>query len=241
MSDPATALPAVSIIVPTWREAENIPGLVARVEAVLPAIPGGAELLILDDNSQDGTDQAVAALDRDWVRLIVRDGVRDLSAAVLDGLRAARGATLVVMDADLSHPPEKIPTMIAALKGEACDFVIGSRHVAGASLDEKWSNSRRLNSLGGTLLARLFTPVGDPMSGFFALRRETFAAAAPLDPIGYKIMLELLVKCDIRRPLEIPIHFSDRAKGESKLTLAQQLRYLRHVARLLRYRLSRLF
>lgn len=121
--------------------------------------------------------------------------------------------------------------MAAALTAGA-DFVIGSRYVEGGATDEQWGFLRWLNSRAATLLARPFTSAQDPMSGFFALRRETFEQAAPLSPIGYKIGLELLVKCPCRRVHEIPIHFSQRHFGESKLSVKEQLRYLQHVRRL---------
>ncbi|MHA1114520.1 MAG: polyprenol monophosphomannose synthase [Alphaproteobacteria bacterium] len=229
--------PRLSIIVPTYREAENIAPLVARVEAATEPLAETREMLIVDDSSGDGIDGVVAGLDRPWVRLIARTAPRDLSGAVLDGLRAARGEVLVVMDADLSHPPESIPDLLAALEAGA-DMAVGSRYVPGAAIAEAWGGGRHLNSRAGTLLARLFTPLRDPMSGFFALTRATLAGAGRLNPIGYKILLELLVKCRPARVVEVPIRFADRERGESKLNLAQQIRFLRHVGRLLRYRLT---
>jgi dolichol-phosphate mannosyltransferase len=136
------------------------------------------------------------------------------------------------MDADLSHPPGKIPELVAALHEPDVDFVIGSRYVPGASTDETWGWFRWLNSKVATLLARPFTTSSDPMAGFFALRRTTFDAAAPLDPIGYKIGLELIVKCGCEHVREVPIHFADRKLGESKLTFREQINYLRHLRRL---------
>ncbi len=222
--------PDVSIIVPTYCEALNIPALVGRVKAVLADRGLTGELLIMDDNSPDETPEVVSGLGEDWVRLIVRTENRGLSPAVLDGIKAANGDVLVVMDADLSHPPEAIPALIAGL--EEADFVLGSRYVPGASSDEEWGMFRRVNSWVATLLARPLTPVRDPMSGFFAIRRETLNRARSLNPVGYKIGLELLVKCRCERVKEIPIHFSDRKLGESKLNLKEQLKYIQHLRRL---------
>src|SRR6185369_9760502 len=115
-------------------------------------------------------------------------------------------------------------------------FVIGSRYVAGAATDEDWGLFRKLNSRGATWLARPLTKAMDPMAGFFALRRTTFESAAPLDPIGYKIGLELIVKCQCRNIREVPITFADRVHGESKLNLKEQLNYLRHLSRLYKHR-----
>ncbi|MFP4500957.1 MAG: glycosyltransferase [Candidatus Hydrogenedentota bacterium] len=227
--------PAVSIIVPAYREAENIAPLVARIAAVRDAHGLDIEVVIVDDNSRDGTEEAVAGIGCDWVRLVVRTKERGLSSAVLAGYREARGDVFIVMDADLSHPPEKIPEMLAVIE-DGADFVLGSRYVAGGSTDEEWGVFRAINSRVATLLARPFTRIKDPMSGFFAIRRETWENAGPLNPIGYKIGLEILVKCCCQDAREIPIHFSQRLHGESKLSLTEQLRYLQHLRRLAMYK-----
>jgi dolichol-phosphate mannosyltransferase len=225
-------IPAVSVIVPTYREVENLPLLIERLETLLKEDGFDLELLIMDDDSQDGTETLIERLDRPWIRLIVRKQERGLSEAVCEGLRNARGRFLVVMDADLSHPPEAIPRLIGKLN-DGADFVIGSRYVAGASVDASWSALRWLNSRVATLLARPFTRASDPMSGFFALHRSTYERGAGLlNPVGYKIGLELIVKCNCRSVAEVPIHFADRRLGESKLTLTTQLRYIRHLRRL---------
>jgi dolichol-phosphate mannosyltransferase len=138
------------------------------------------------------------------------------------------------MDADMSHPPEKIPEMVKCLENE--DFVLGSRYVSGASTDDKWGFFRRINSWIATLLARPFTDVRDPMSGFFALRRETLDQAQPLNPVGYKIGLELIVKCGCEKVKEIPIHFAKRQFGKSKLNFREQMRYIRHIRRLFMFK-----
>lgn len=231
--------PALSIIVPTYKEAENLPVLVPRLGAMLRDARIRGEILVVDDESGDGTAEACSRLAAEHpLRLLVRRGERGLSGAVLRGLAEAKGALLVVMDADLSHPPEAVPGLVAALSEPGVDFVVGSRYVPGASTDERWGFFRWINSKVATLLARPLTKVRDPMSGFFALRRETLGRAAPLSPIGYKIGLELIVKCGCRAVREVPIHFRDRLHGRSKLGLREQLRYLRHLARLYRFRLS---
>jgi len=189
----------------------------------------------MDDDSRDGTEEAVAALGRDWIRLIVRRENRGLSAAVLDGFRHARNEVLLVMDADLSHPPETIPEMLRRLR-DGADFVLGSRYVEGGSTEEAWGILRWINSKAATLLARPFTRLKDPMSGFFALPRSLLNGAPPMNPVGYKIALELLVKCECHNVAEIPIYFSQRFKGESKLSLREQLLYLEHLRRLAEYK-----
>jgi dolichol-phosphate mannosyltransferase len=228
----------VSIIVPTYREAESIPLLIERIE---PLRRQGfeIELLLMDDDSSDGTEEAVRSLGKDWVRLVVRKTDRGLSRAVLDGLRIARFEHLVVMDADLSHPPEAIPALIDQLD-QGAEMVFGSRYVPGGSTAEGWGLLRWLNSKIATLLARPFTGIRDPMAGLFALKRERFALADPLNPVGFKIGLELLVKCRCRDVREVPIHFAKRKFGQSKLTLKEQVKYLRHLRLLAMYKYFRL-
>jgi len=225
----------VSIIVPTYHEVENIPELIKQIDGARVANNLSLELLIMDDNSQDGSVERVNSLNLPWVRIVVRTKDKGLSAAVLDGLRLAKNDILVVMDADLSHPPEKIPEMIKKIN-EGHDFVIGSRYVNGASTDIGWGVFRWLNSKVATLLARPLTSVKDPMSGFFALPRAVFEGADKLNPIGYKIGLELIVKCHCKNTAEVPIHFADRKFGQSKLSLKEQLNYIKHVRWLFIYK-----
>lgn len=222
---------SVSIVVPTFREAENIPELLARLDAVRQRECLDLELILVDDDSQDESAERVADFGADWVRLIVRRNERGLSSAVLHGCRQANNDVILVMDADLSHPPEKIPQMLQALR-DGADFVIGSRYVPGGSTDAAWGFPRWLNSKAATLLARPFTSAADPMAGFFACRRDRFLATTDYNPIGYKIGLEFLVKCGCRDVREVPIHFADRKHGQSKLNLGEQLRYIQHLRRL---------
>lgn len=227
----APARPSVTVVVPTFREAANIPELVERIERTLP----DAEIIIVDDNSNDGTETVVEALGRPMVQLLVRKTERGLSSAVIAGCKLAKAPIIVVMDADLSHPPEAIPAMIAQLE-QGGDFVIGSRYVAGGTTDSAWTLFRRLNSLFATVLARPLTRLSDPMSGFFAMRTADFQATRDLNPIGYKIALEMLVKGPFKASREVPIHFADRKRGESKLSLKEQARYIRHLARLYKFK-----
>ena len=228
----------VSIIVPTYREAENLGLLVRRVAEALRGSPFGYEMIIVDDNSEDGTEETCARLAADGhpVRLVVRTGERGLSSAVIRGFREAMGAILVCMDADLSHPPEAIPEMIAQFDKASTDVVIGSRYCKGGSTEEDWGLFRWLNSKVATLLAKPLTRVKDPMAGFFAISREAFERARNLNPIGYKIGLELIVKCNCTAITEVPIRFADRKFGESKLNFREQLRYMKHLKRLYDFR-----
>jgi len=227
----------VSVIVPTYHEAANLEVLVTRVFAALQGAGLAAELIVVDDNSNDGTVDTIARLAREYpVRLVVRTTNRGLSSAVLHGFAEARSDRLVVMDADLQHPPEKIPELLRCLDRGDCDFVIASRYIAGAGVEDRWPMHRRWVSQVATLLARPLAPLSDPMSGFFALRRETWKRATHLNPVGYKIALELFVKCGCRHPVEVPIRFAVRHAGKSKLSAREQWRYLRHLGRLYRFR-----
>ena len=234
-SDPTAV--QVSVVVPAMNEAVNLPALLPRIDAALGRTR--YEVLVVDDGSTDDTPEVCARLAvRYPVRLQVRaEAVGGLSGAVLHGFELARGEFLVVMDADLQHPPESIPLLLDAL-GEAGDenaaeVAIGSRYVPGGSTASGWGVLRWINSQAATLLARPFAGrARDPLSGFFALRRHTLLRARRLTPTGYKICLELLCKCRVRRVTEIPIHFGRREGGDSKLTLAQQFRYLEHLSRL---------
>lgn len=236
VADHAAVTPSqvdVSIVVPALNEAANLPELARRVDA---AMHGRMyELLIVDDNSSDGTDLVCQELAGKYpLRLIVRRQPEDgLSGAVLKGFAESRGQILVVMDADLQHPPEKLPELIAAIESGKTEFALGSRYIAGGSTAEKWGPARRINSWIATVLARPFAgKTRDPMSGFFALRRSTWQRGTHLTPLGYKIGLELMCKCRVKGVAEVPIHFDTRAQGHSKLTLKQQFRYLEHLSRL---------
>lgn len=227
-----------SIVIPTFRERDNLQLLLPTLFDVLRRAALVAEVIVVDDDSRDGTDELCGTLAaKNSVRLITRRGERGLATAVLHGLREASGEICVVMDADHSHPPHAVPQLVEAARSTTCDVAIGSRYVDGSAVDPNWSRFRRLNSSIASRLARGLTDASDPMAGFFAIKRTTISAAKTLRPLGYKILLELLVRCDCRRIVEIPIAFQDRARGESKLSLMQQGLYLRHLARLYTARL----
>jgi dolichol-phosphate mannosyltransferase len=231
----------ITVVVPTYREAENLRPLARAIEAAL--VPAGLEyeVVYVDDDSHDGSEAICEELASDLpVRIIVRRGERGLSSAVLRGIREARGDLVVVMDADLSHPANAIPAMVELLASGEADFVIGSRYVAGGSIHGEWNLFRRLNSRVPTLMSRPLAALRDPMSGFFALRRASLPPWDRLSPIGYKIALEIFVKGEFGRPREVPIHFGERLHGASKLTLKEQLNFLRHLRKLYLYRYPKL-
>jgi dolichol-phosphate mannosyltransferase len=225
--------PQISVILPTLNEAANLPLVIPRIAEALAG--RSIEILIIDDASTDTTPQVCAEFAANYpLALHVRTHPKDgLSGAVLYGISLAKGQFIVVMDADLQHPPAKLPELLAPLERGEAEFVLGSRYIPGGSMQESWGPFRRINSRVATFLARPFAGrTHDPMSGFFALKRETYERAERLTPLGYKVGLELMCKCRVRNVREIPIHFSSRAHGQSKLTLTQQFKYLEHLSRL---------
>ena len=226
----------VSIVAPTFREAGNLVHLARRIETTMAAPGLPWELILSDDDSDDGTQALARKLAESLpVRLHVRrNRPRDLSRAVLDGLALARFDRLVVLDADLSHPPEQIPDLLELLD-DGADMAVGSRYAPGGRIEGPWSRRRSLNSRLATLLARPLVRCSDPMSGFFALRRGSLPPLCRLDPTGFKIGLELMVRGGLS-VRDVPIRFGQRFEGSSKLTWRQQVAYLRHLLRLYRFR-----
>jgi dolichol-phosphate mannosyltransferase len=212
--------PAISIIVPCYNERDNVAPMVAALEAALPGLDW--EVIFVDDDSPDGTTEVARAMGHDdaRVRCIRRVGRRGLATAVIEGALAANGSLLAVLDGDLQHDETRLLAMFAALEAGA-DIAVGSRHVDGGSSDGLSSPTRvRLSSLGIRLARTLSgTPLNDPMSGFFALRRSLFEQLAPrLVGQGFKILLDLVLASPTPLQLaEIPYQFRPRRAGASKL------------------------
>ncbi|MBI2932247.1 MAG: glycosyltransferase family 2 protein [Planctomycetes bacterium] len=212
-----------TIVLPTYNEAGNLPALVARIAEVIPQ----AEILVVDDASPDGTASVARGLARRYpVRTVERSRERGLATAVLRGLAEASSGVCVVMDADLSHPPEAIPALIEAVRAGA-DIAVGSRYAVGGEIDA-WPRWRRWVSLAGTLLARPITGVRDPMAGFFCVRRSLLRYEE-LKPRGFKILLEILARTRGARVVEVPIRFADRRTGDSKFGSRERREFLKQV------------
>ena len=228
----------LTVIIPTYREGENIGAIIRAVEEVLARAGIRGEILVIDDSSPDGTIPAVRALENTLpnLRLVVRTSDPGLSQSVVEGFSLARAPVFLVMDADFSHPPDLIPRFLGEIRGGA-DVVVGSRYMEGGGT-EAWPLSRRIISSGATLLGRmLFPEITDPVSGFFAVKREV-VEGAPLRPRGYKILMEVLGKGSWSRAREIPFVFRERKAGSSKLRPSTILDYLRQVLDISRYALS---
>jgi len=222
-------MPALSVLVPTYNEAENAPPLVKRVTTALAGID--FELIFIDD-STDGTEQVLGELAREEprVRILHRTGRRGLATAVMEGIALAKGDVVCVLDADLQHPPEVVPVLRDALEHTEADLAIASRYVPGGGYD--FTVARRIVSRVATMMAWMLLArarsVSDPLSGFFAFRRAVVDGVR-LRPVGFKILLEILIRGRISRVVEVPYRFHVRGAGKSKLTALQNLEYLRHL------------
>jgi dolichol-phosphate mannosyltransferase len=171
------------------------------------------------------------------VRIVVRKNERGLSSAVLRGMREGAGSRLVCMDGDLQHPPEKVPQLLKALASN--DFVIGTRYGDGFDVDKSWPWYRVVISKGARLLARPLTPLSDPMSGFFGISRNALdrgLGQGQVSALGFKIGLELYVKCGCTKHAEVNIFFAKREHGESKLSGKVMLYYILHLVNLYSFR-----
>ena len=229
----------LTIVIPTFNEAENIPILVEGIFKVFHEQGLKGEVIIVDDNSPDGTWEVARQLKSTYNNLDVlrRFNKRGLSSAVLDGIQLARGNIIGVMDGDLSHPPEKIPELVKPIMSGESDFVIASRYVKGGII-ENWPFIRKASSKLATIAARGLTHVKDPMSGFFFLKKELIEGVE-LSPKGFKIGLEILVKSKYKKVTEVPIIFKDRDYGESKMSGGVILEYFSHLVRLYLHRVLR--
>ena len=231
--DPAVVL---SLVVPTYNEAGNIEPLLRSLHGVLTDSRVGFEILVVDDDSPDRTWEVAGnlAAELPGIRVIRRTGASGLATAVTCGWAHARGEILGVIDGDGQHPPAVVADLLDAM-ADRTDVAVASRHVPGGGVSN-WSALRRLLSRGAQALGLLLLPgtvgrVTDPMSGYFLVRRDVIAGT-DLDPVGYKILLEVLARGDVRRVAERPYVFLERERGESKVSAGHYVGYLRHLMRL---------
>jgi dolichol-phosphate mannosyltransferase len=225
----------LSVVVPTYNEAGNLPPLAERLQAALAGRDW--ELIVVDDGSPDGTaDLAEALAPRLPVRVVRRAGKAGLASAVVAGFDAARGDVLLVMDADLSHPPETVPALADAIAGGA-DLAVGSRYVPGGGVED-WPLKRRVVSRGACLMGNLLVPVRDATSGFFALRRSVIQGVR-LNPIGFKIGFEVIARGRYRTVVEVPYTFRDRALGSSKFGRREIVQYVQQLGQVARDKVLR--
>jgi dolichol-phosphate mannosyltransferase len=216
----------LSIIIPTYNEAENIKAQVVRICKVLKQ---PFEILIVDDNSPDGTGKIADKLAKKYPVRVIHRTQRGFESAAMEGLRQAQGEIIGYIDADQSHPPELLPELLGTINNGA-DIAVASRKVGnGRTLG--WNSYRHIISWGATMLAWPLTSVKDKTSGYFLFRREVIDGKK-LNLIGYKIMLEVVVRSGSKRVVEVPFTFINRKAGKSKTTTRMIIAYLRHLARL---------
>jgi dolichol-phosphate mannosyltransferase len=227
----------LSLIIPTYNESRNIEPLVQILSGTLDAyIPGAYELIVVDDNSPDQTWQLAQDLSMHYPQLKVmrRQIERGLSSAVVRGWQVAQGEVLGVIDGDLQHPPETLIGLVREIQ-QGADLAVASRHIEGGGVSD-WGAVRRFLSRGAQLLGLIIAPnvvgrVSDPMSGYFLVHRRAIAERY-LDPVGYKILLEVIGRGDVKQLSEVGYVFRERQDGESKVTSKIYIEYLTHLLKL---------
>ena len=231
----------ISVIVPTYNESENIRGILEHIQKSIPKNLK-AETIVVDDNSPDHTARiaedyfySIKEKTNHTISVIKRKAKNGLSSAILNGIQQASGNTIVVMDSDFSHPPQIIPKMIETLKQTSCDIVIASRYIKGGSI-QGWPLKRKLMSKVATIIAKkgLGIKSQDPMSGFFMFKKNIIKELK-FDAIGYKMLLEILVKTKGVKIQEVPYIFTDRKEGASKLGASTIYDYCKSVWKLYKY------
>ncbi len=227
----------LSLVIPTYCESENIRLMIEKLSQILdPVIPNQYELIVVDDDSPDSTWKVAQALITDYpqLRVVRRQQERGLSTAIIRGWQVADGNILGVIDADLQHPPQTLLSLFAKME-KGAELAVASRHVDSGGVSD-WSLTRRFLSRGAQLLGLMILPgvvgrVSDPMSGYFMVRRDAIANQV-LNPVGYKILIEVLAQGNICWIAEVGYVFQERSEGASKVTGKQYIEYLQHLMRL---------
>jgi dolichol-phosphate mannosyltransferase len=234
LSADSSTPPALSIVVPTYNERDRLADLVEAVFRAYAEAGLDAELIIVDDNSPDGTGALADELAaRHRIQVVHRAGKLGLGTAVVAGFEAAGAPIVGVIDADLSHPPALLPRMLSIMQRASADLVIGSRYIPGGGT-RNWPLGRLALSRLACLMARSLTPVKDATSGFFLIRRD-LARGVRISAGGFKICLELLVRGRPSSVIEVPYVFEGRTAGESKMNLKEAAGYLRQLGDLKRF------
>ncbi|KAM3102789.1 glycosyltransferase [Phormidesmis sp. 146-12] len=226
-----------SLVVPTYNEGRNIQRIVSILTGLLDqAFPQDYELIVVDDDSPDRTWEVAQQMLPDYpqLRVMRRQTERGLSTAVIRGWQASTGQILGVIDGDLQHPPEVLPQLLQKI-AQGADLAVASRHVEGGGTSD-WGLIRRVLSRGAQLVGLVILPnvvgrVSDPMSGYFMVRRSAIAHYV-MNPLGYKILLEVLGRGQVREVAEVGYVFQERKEGESKVTWRQYVEYLGHLLKL---------
>jgi dolichol-phosphate mannosyltransferase len=216
--------PSLTMVVPTYNERERIAELVAAVFSACHAAGLDLELVIVDDNSPDGTGAAADELATKYrMKVVHREGKLGLGTAVVAGFGVASSDVVGVMDADFSHPPSLVPKMWAVFRATGADALVASRYVPGGGT-QNWPFVRRVMSRLGSFLARGLSPIQDATSGFFLIRRS-IATSTRIKAGGFKIALELIARGRPERLVEVPFVFDERRRGESKMSRKEAIGY----------------
>jgi dolichol-phosphate mannosyltransferase len=227
----ADTTPEVSVVVPTYNESGRIAELVDAVHGVYRDRGIRGELVVVDDNSPDGTGRIADSLTgRYRLTVVHRAGKLGLGSAVMEGFEAASAPIVGVMDADFSHPPAVLADLLAHMRRTGADVVVGSRYIEGGAA-QNWPLARLLMSRFACALAWPLTPVRDATSGFFLIRRE-IVHGVRIEAGGFKILLELLMRSPVRSVAEVPYVFVDRTTGESKMSLREAMGYFTQLRQL---------
>ena len=228
-------VPELSVVVPTYNESENLPILVERTRKALGRTK--YEIIVVDDNSPDGTGEIAERLAKKYgnIKVVHREKKKGLASAVVDGFKRVSAPAICVIDADLQHPPEKIPELFLEIK-KGADIAVASRYIKGGGT-KNWAKRRKVISKGAEFLAKLAIHdshgLSDPLSGFFMIKKDVIKSVM-LNPVGFKVLLEILVKGSYKRIAEVPYVFEKRLRGKSTLGFRENLDYLRHLSRLAR-------
>jgi len=228
----------LSIIIPTYNERENIDTLCERIFSALKKEQIDGEVIIIDDNSPDGTAHSAEYLSAKYpVRTFVRKGKRGLGSAIIDGISLATAPIVCIIDADLSHPPEAIPEMFKIINRGDAQLVIGSRKVSGGGTSE-WIWYRKVIHWVARGIGSFLTPIKDLTSGFFMLDKKIIEGVK-LEPKSWKIGLEIMVKGKQIKAIEYPIVFVEREAGKSKMGSKEVFAYLGHLLSLAVYKIKK--
>ena len=223
--------PDVSVVVATYNEAENLPELIPRIHKALSGAGINEEIIVVDDNSPDGTAQVAKRIAKKYpVRVIEREKKQGLIQADICGFMHAKADIMGCIDADFSHPPEKLPELIKPLLEKRADISVGSKYVRGSD-KSSWPMKRKIISFSGMVIARPLSPVKDSVAGFFFFQKNVISNIR-FRKKGFKTLLEILVKGKYSKAIEIPITFIDREAGESKMGTMQVVDYLVHLGEL---------
>lgn len=221
----------VSVVIPTYNEAGGIEHLISALTDVFAGAGINGEIVVVDDNSPDGTGALVDGLGARYpVRCVHRAGKLGLASAVIDGWATSDAPILGVMDADFSHDPKIIPAMIQAIRSGDCELAIGSRYIPGGGITN-WPWRRRVTSRVAIMLAMPLTRVRDITSGYLFCKRSVIDGVT-LDPIGFKIGLEVIMKGNYEKAKEVPYVFTDRRHGSSKLNSGEIFNYLKQLGKI---------